>query len=124
MLCIFNGKVKRIEIKQPPEGMQFGAAPDGNRGYTKFHLRWLVTDAEQKKDPGDQMEKDSKTPIRLRDHVLRVVDVARLAKSLEEKLKATRAMASDGAFTSAEFGVQMVESPGRVVFDAAYKETP
>jgi hypothetical protein len=123
MLCIFNGKVKRIEIKQPPEGMHFGAAPDGEGGYTKFHLRWLVTDAVQKKEPGDQIEKDSKTPILLRDQVSRVVDIVWLAKSLKDKLKAFKAMASDEAFTSAAFGVQMVESPGRVVFDAAYKET-
>jgi hypothetical protein len=35
MLCIFNGKVDRIEVRQPPEGMHFGASVEG-KGFRKF----------------------------------------------------------------------------------------
>lgn len=118
MLCIFNGKVNRIEIKQPPEGMHFGAAPD-NCGFKRFHLRRLnaVGDA----GPGDQLGKESATDIPLRNHeeAKRVVEVSELATTLQQKLDTLRArdVSQGSEFTSAEFGVEMVESPGRVVFD-------
>jgi len=123
MLCIFNGEVKRIEIRQPPEGMHFGAAPGPNGGYTRFHLRWLARNADGSKAPGDQLD-DSETAIPVRKDGSRVVEVARLASDLERKLDERTARDTKEAFTSADFGVEMVESPGRVVFDEAYKETP
>jgi hypothetical protein len=107
MLCIFNGKVDRIEVKQPPEGMHFGASPTDD-GYARFHLRSL-SDAGQLSD--DTRTKITPTDNTLRSNGKRVINVDKLADKLKKKLGA------DGAFTSAEFGVEMVESPGRVVFD-------
>jgi hypothetical protein len=46
MLCIFNGKVTEIEVKQPPEGLHFGAAFSGDNAYAKYHLRKLTPAAE------------------------------------------------------------------------------
>jgi hypothetical protein len=51
MLCIFNGEVKKIEIKQPPEGMHFGASPAGENEYKKLHLRKLDQDAGEQIAP-------------------------------------------------------------------------
>ena len=129
MLCIFNGKVNRIEIKQPPEGMHFGAAPSADGGYTRFHLRALMKTEKRlvktngglkAAEPGDQIE-DSETPVPLRKNSShpRVIEVARLAANLETTLKSEQkqAMPHDSAFTSADFGMEMVESPGRVFFD-------
>jgi hypothetical protein len=107
MLCIFNGRVNRIEIKQPPEGMHFGAAPDGD-GYTRLRLRSLVN--------GSQLDPPSTARVPLRQDGARVVAVAELATTIAQTLH------HEHAFTSAEFGVQMVESPGRVVFDVTTKE--
>lgn len=41
MLCIFNGKVETLTVKQPPEGMHFGLSPDVDGGYRRLKLRNL-----------------------------------------------------------------------------------
>jgi len=96
MLCIFNGPLAKIEIRQPPEGMHFGAD-----GFKKKHLRKLT-----KEGLGEQVELQpaKKVPFRGPED-LRVVDVTALTKLLHSPLD---------SFTSAEFAVQMTESPGRV----------
>lgn len=47
----------------------------------------------------------------------RVVDISRLAQALKEKLEDLDARDSRQEFTSADFAVEMVESPGRPFFD-------
>ena len=42
-----------------------------------------------------------------------------MAKALKEKLEALKTREATQEFTSADFGVEMVDSPGRVVFDVA-----
>lgn len=129
MLCIYNGKVDRIEVKQPPEGMHFGASVNQN-GFTRLHLRRL-NDASDENDendgiapgPAHQLKDVSRTDIPLRVQDLkRVVDVAKLAQALKAKLESLKARVVTTDFTSADFGVEMVESPGRVVFDVSNKE--
>lgn len=111
MLCIFDGKVGRIELKQPPEGMHFGAAVDGD-GFRKFHLRRL-----SEPGAGDQLE-NSQTLVPLRSQpAKRVLDVSLLASNLKGTLERLGARDAKAEFTSADFGVEMVESPGRAVFD-------
>lgn len=129
MLCIYNGEVNRIEVKQPPEGMHFGASVNQN-GFTRFHLRRLndTSDANDEDDgiapgPAHQLKDISRTDIPLRVQDLkRVVDVAKLAQAMKAKLDSLKARVVTTEFTSADFGVQMVESPGRVVFDVSHKE--
>ena len=41
MLCIFNGHVDTMTVKQPPEGMHFGLSPDPDGGYRRLRLRNL-----------------------------------------------------------------------------------
>ena len=69
--------------------------------------------------PGHQLTKASRVSIPLRTNESRVVQVAQLATSLKEKLEALKVRDVTKEFTSADFGVEMVESPGRAVFDAA-----
>jgi hypothetical protein len=113
MLCIFKGPLSEIVIRQPPEGMHFGATVvvAGSK-YTRG-LRKVTADK-----PGDQIQVP-KIPVPLRGNPsLRVVDVAELAKSLYQELVKAGGMDKNApftSFTSAEFGVQMVESPGCVV---------
>jgi hypothetical protein len=118
MICIFNGKVTGIEIKQPPEGLHFGASPAGNNAYQKISLRRLFP-AEQ---AGDQIPKSDVTPtdVPMRPGIERVIDIHALAGLMKEKLNRVKAIdgTDEGPFTSAEFGVQMVESPGRAIFKA------
>lgn len=121
MLCLFNGKVTEIEIKQPAEGMHFGAEPgdkqpgdNAPRGdaprntYRKRSLRKLAPAAQV----GDQIDKDVSIPMR--QGSARVLDVAELARTIEGALPADAR--SGGPFTSAELAVQMVESPGKAIF--------
>jgi hypothetical protein len=116
MLCIFDGKLNYIEIKQPPEGMHFGAAIDqGGTGY-KSSLRSLV------KSPGEQVSPAVWITVNLRGVLAnRVVDVATFAGELQKKLQDDT---GGKPFTSAGLGVEMVLSPGRVVFDVNCKEPP
>lgn len=103
MLCLFNGKVTEIEIKQPPEGLHFGVEYSDN-AYKKFHLRKLTP----AKEAGDQI--DARVEVPMRPGSKRVMDVQALATQMKEALQ------KSGSFTSAEFAVQMVESPGKALF--------
>ncbi len=113
MLCIFNGKVTDIEITQPPEDLHFGASAKGNNAWQKLKLRKLFpADAS-----GDSI-KGTATDLPMRDDVKRVVDVQALAELMQTTLNGVKAIdgTDKGPFTSAEFGVQMVETPGKAVF--------
>jgi hypothetical protein len=109
MFCIFDGKLNYLEIKQPPEGMHFGAAADG-KGYSTS-LRGLGGQNPGKQIPGVSI------PLDLRG-ANRVVDVAAFASTLQNALKAKGEAGEP--ITSAGLGVEMVGSPGRVVFDVSY----
>jgi hypothetical protein len=118
MICIFNGKVTRIEIKQPPEGLHFGASFAQDNAYQKISLRKLFPLDEA----GDQIDGSEvkETEIPMRPDVDRVIDIQALAATMKDKLNKVKAIdvTPNGAFTSAEFGVQMVESPGKAIFTA------
>ena len=113
MLCIFNGKVTDIEITQPPEDLHFGASAKGNNAWRRLKLRKLFpVDVS-----GDSIQGTS-TDLPMRDSAKRVVDVQALARVMQTTLNGAKAIdgTDKGPFTSAEFGVEMVESPGQAVF--------
>lgn len=118
MICIFNGKVTEIEIKQPPEGLHFGASYAGNNAYQKISLRRL----HPAEAAGDQIPKSdvTETDVPMRLGIGRVIDIHKLADLMKSKLNEVEAIdgTKNGLFTSAEFGVQMVESPGKAIFKA------
>ena len=122
VVCIFQGPLASIEIRQPPEGMHFGAS-----GFRKALVRKITAkDSVLAGEPGEQIELGGnaskkqipavEVPFR-GDMDLHVIDVSELAKRLHAALTLSGAMAADApwaSFTSAEFGAQMTESPGRV----------
>ena len=118
MFCIFNGKVKHIEIKQPPEGLHFGAEHDDKNGYNKPHLRHLAPVEKV----GEQIGENAPPPIviPMRKDSARVVNVYELARVLADNLQ--KVAPFDGSFTSAELAVQMVESPGKAIFDSEVQD--
>lgn len=111
MLCIFNGPLAEIEIRQPPEGMHFGAD-----GFKKFSLRNVT---ETAKEVGEQIKPKKPVEIPFRGiQGLRVIEVKKLAELLWTALNEPPANSPGGppeSVSAAEFGVQMTESPGRVV---------
>lgn len=122
MLCIFNGPLADIEIRQPPEGMHFGASE-----FEKTMVRNVTAI-----DPGAQKDlKDyptwhlprppypGPTPHALKipfrgSKDFRVVNVKELAELFYDALTGTSSIDHGAPITSAEFGVQMTDSPGRV----------
>lgn len=124
MLCIFNGKVEHIEVKQPPEGMHFGASEKAGI-YKKTTLRNLkaaeyhdeTSSAQHSKQslrPGQQINGSKLTvPLRADTDVGRVIDIS----ALSERFKQNLGEHARPEFTSADFAVEMFESPARVIFD-------
>jgi hypothetical protein len=110
MLCIFNGAVVRLEVKQPPEGLHFGLSPKGRGQYKRVSLR-RVDGSEPgaqipKEIPEGPNDKPIDAPMR---GTRRIVQVAALADTFRKRLSLSK-------FTSAEFAVEMVESPGLIEF--------
>lgn len=118
LLCIFNGKVMHMTVKQPPEGLHFGLSPLGNGKYQRLSLRKVTAKSGGSVEPGQQIP-NSGAPIdapmrKGKSRPTRVVRVAELASLFQQRLKSLGQDAPD--FTSGEFGVEMVESPGLVDF--------
>ncbi len=120
LLCVFNGAVAKVTVKQPPEGLHFGLSPQAIGQYQRLSLR-KVTEASGGVEPGAKIS-DRMDPIQvpMRQPAVptrpptRVVRMGRLAQQLAAGLRDLGHPA--GTFTSAELGVQMVESAGLVEF--------
>jgi hypothetical protein len=106
LLCIYNGKVTEIEVKQPAEAIHFGAASKGS-GYQKAGLRKIKGDLAVR---GTVLADKKIDPVPTRD--ARVVKVSELADAIKTQLGDE----VEGEFTSAEFALEMIESPARVTF--------
>ena len=102
VLCIFNGRVGRIEIKQPPEGLHFGLDKLGG-GFGKTHFR----DAEG-------MLEENHIMATMREDSAGVLDVASFAKKIANALHLASPLASS------DFAIHMIERPGRLIFDRTY----
>jgi len=118
LLCIFNGKVAHMTVKQPPEGLHFGLSPLGKGQYQRLSLRKVTANSGGAVEPGEQIA-NSGAPIDApmrngASRPTRVVRVASLAAQMQQRLAVLGQEAP--LFTSGEFGVEMVESPGLVDF--------
>ena len=124
LLCIYNGKVTKLMVKQPPEGLHFGLSPLNDGQYRRLTLR-KVTESSGGVEPGAQLSDDTmpamdapmRAPVDSSRSPTRVVRVAELAGLFAMRLEGLGHPAAK--FSSAEFGVEMVESPGLVAFDSA-----
>lgn len=117
LLCIYNGKVTEIEIKQPPEAIHFGAASKARGGHEKTELRKIKGHAQKLGD----MLKDStnrRVTAAVPTSEKRVVDVKTVAMNIKKALIDKKQMNNDDSFTSAEFALEMIESPAKVTFKA------
>ena len=105
LLCIFAGAVARVDIHQKPEMLHFG-----------FHKS---DDGKFSKKLRDSAGETSKIEIRINQwssESLRILNVAALASDIAAKLPTT---SPPSPFTSAQFGLQMVEGVERVIYIAA-----
>jgi hypothetical protein len=106
LLCIFNGRVGRIEIKQPPEGLHFGLAKLGD-GFGKTHFR----------DAAGVL-RENHVMATMRNHAPDVLDVASFAKKIVDALQLASSLASS------DLAMHMIERPGRLIFDRAHPAVP
>jgi hypothetical protein len=114
LLCIYNGKVTEIEVTQPPEAIHFGAASEQGGRYHKTQLRTIRGNASSL---GTTCEGTVQVPIDNRGRG--VVTVHELAANIQRELVNKQQIASSEVLTSAEFAVEMIESPAKVVFRAS-----
>lgn len=98
MIGIFPQPLQRLDIQEPPEGMQFGFEPEN--GALVLTLRTL-----DGSHPGSEIKPAVQVPIQLRTGGERVVDIAGLQATLQGKL------APSGGLGPADFAVQLVAAP-------------
>lgn len=116
LLCIFEGSVESVFIQEPSEGIHFGFAGKSEGQHT-LKLR----------DPRDQPDPSMESPIvefsnnelfRDQDADKKVIDVS----GLKDKVKSAVVehfykTENDYKFNAAEFGIQMIRSMQREVFN-------
>jgi len=103
LLGLFEGEIKTLDVFQAPEAMQFGLdEPNGDPPEFSKNLR----------DPSGGSLTEVIKPIPWSDEGKGVVDVARLAAEMKDKLKL-------GSFTAAQVALQMIEGVPRIRFVAA-----
>ncbi len=111
LIAMFDGVPHMVNILQPPESLHFGVRPttDFDSGYMSF-LRGLGYGGYP---PGQQIP-DVEAAVYMRGGSSKagVLDVAKSAQSLKEKMVSLKALDSQDTFTSAEFAVQMVRAAG------------
>ena len=90
----------------------FGAASKAAGGHEKTGLRKIKGDAETM---GEMCEGSNNT-VDVPTYGKRVVNVAELATKIKSRLSANQQWAENTPFTSAEFAVEMIESPAKVTF--------
>jgi hypothetical protein len=113
LMCIYNGKVTKIEVKQPPEAIHFGAT--STAGNPDAHVK---TSLRRIKGAFAEMGEAyaGTTPVDVPTNGFRTIKAAELAAKLNAQLKEKDLLGSSDPFTSAEFAVEMIESPAKVTF--------
>ena len=104
LICLFKGEVKTVDIHQKPEGMHFGldAPSDESDKFTK-NLRDLSGEGSE-----DLIIED----IPWRDRTEGIVNISVMVEQMKNLLP----LSEGSKFTSAQFGLQMIEGVQKVRF--------
>ena len=104
LICLFKGEVKTVDIHQTPEGMHFGldAPSDESDKFTK-NLRNLYGEGSD-----DLIIQD----IPWHDQTEGIVNISAMVDQMKNLLQ----LSEDSGFTSAQFGLQMIEGVQKVRF--------
>ena len=119
ILCVYPGTINQVVVKQPPQGMQFGAAGDPKAGWYKGDLRYLSGD-----ETGMAFKYDGEggkfVIARRSDDDPRVLSISQIAEDLAEIDK----IGLPGPLNSADLAVEMVFSAAYAVFTPKPPESP
>lgn len=106
MICLFDAPIGKVHVKEPSEGVHFGALEtDGS--YELESLRGLGSGGVGAGEPIDK-----KADIPTRAGADRVIDVLAMVSNIKKALD----KACPSSFTSAEFAVEFVRPPANEVF--------
>jgi hypothetical protein len=101
LICLFKGEVKTVDIHQTPEGMHFGLdAPSGKSDKFTKNLRDIYGEGSKKLIIQD---------IPWHDRTEGIVNISAMVDEMKNLLQ-------PGEFTSAQFGLQMIEGVQKVRF--------
>ena len=104
LLCLFNGPLHQVSIMQPPETLHFGVAGVGSSApYT--HLRGLTSG----QNAGMPLPNDPHANVSFRNGQYPGV---MKTNATTQNIKTALGSALPGAFTSAEFAIEMVLTAG------------
>jgi hypothetical protein len=113
MLGIFNGKIARVVIRQPQEGLHFGVTRQ--RGSFSKALRKMGYTNPTEAGEISQVNVISGANLMRAQAQSGVIKVAEFAAQMKARLTNLREL-KDEKFTSAEFAVQMIEAAGEFTF--------
>lgn len=102
LICLFEGEIQTLDISLKPEGLHFG-----------FNL----DEAKKLRSIDDEENSDWKIksiPWKDKNTNQRIVDIDKLAKTIEQKLKGEKERLT--SFTSAQFALKMVQGAELVRF--------
>jgi hypothetical protein len=103
LLCLFKGVVQRLDFHPPPEGLHFGLTVLKRSQGVPIEFEKDLRDLKTGKQITVSIEgKDMAKAVAIPFRGKRVLQVAKLAEDLKEKL-------GNQKFTSAEFAMQMIE---------------
>jgi len=104
LICLFKGEVKTVDIHQTPEGMHFGLDAPSYESY-KFtkNLRDIYGEGSE-----DLIIED----IPWHDQTEGIVNIS----AMVDEMKNLLLLGEDSEFTSAQFGLQMIEGVQKVRF--------
>jgi hypothetical protein len=118
LLVLFDGRLSRVDIHEPPEGMHFGLeGPDNlSAALLQRTLRYLAnTGSHVAGDPMDANVLENRFTVQKDAADLRfvrgggVIKASLLAGAFGDTLIARHALPASAPFTSAEFALEMIE---------------
>ena len=105
LICIFKGEVKTVDIHQKPEAMHSGVDPFGVDEPVTKDLR----------NADGELIENSKIPVPWNNSEKRAIDLVEFADSMKTWFN-SQGGGSVENFTSAQFGLQMIEGVQKVRF--------
>ena len=116
LLCLFEGEVRSIRIHEYPEVLHFGVEVSPTAPHPLEKSFRYVVDTEGGK-AGEQVPDAVAKPIGIQKYMRGTTKVVRMNElALAMKAELAETIHYDGAFTSAEFALQMVEGVEAVNF--------
>jgi hypothetical protein len=114
LLCIFAGRLARVDFQEPPEGIHFGVDPAPAPARWRKQLRYADGSATATRGspiPGENAAVTLRAPP-----ADNTVCLDTLARAMAGRVWAQEPVPPPSAFTAAEFGLEMVEGPETVSF--------